>query len=373
MQIRSFSSLALSMVFLAAAGGPLFPRSLPQDQAKPGWIAVLPQQAGRVYAMGLASFAPTEGQAMTQAAQNARVEVLSRLRANIRSETSIRSTSTISVQTGGKAIGASEQQVGRDTRIEAQATDLPGLVVEETWSDVPGRTAYALAYLDVALAEGELRSRYAARAGDLAQETATPQPPRERLRMLSRLKGAQVEFAKLDDMAALIAAGGGDPGLRGQVRAGRLAVDRQMEALRASLTLSLEPGAKGAAQIASILRNVALKAGLTWSETPGAFLLALDFKSDTGNAGTAPQVQVMNGWWRGGWVVHTVAGESGFIVARGTLELTLKDTAGNPYESVELEAKGVGVNAFQAEQRLKDDLKAKLEKTFSAWLESLVN
>ena len=36
-------------------------------------------------------------------------------------------------------------------------------------------------------------------------------------------------------------------------------------------------------------------------------------------------------------------------------------------------AKGLGVTEFQAENKLKEDFKGKIEKTFSKWLENLVN
>jgi len=364
--------LTRKVVLLALLAGTFALAALPQTLIKPIWISALPERAGRVYAMGLAPVTTGDAQAVTQASQNARAEVLGRLRANVQSETSVRSTAKVSVQAGGKTTGSSEQQVGQDTRIQTQATDLPGLTVEETWTDAKERTAYALAYLDVPLAEQELRVRYRAQKDDLAKEPDTPAAPRERMRMLNRLKAAQVEFAKLDDMAALIAAGGADPGLRGQVRAAKLAVDRQMEQLRGSLTFSLEPGARGAVQVASLLRNAALKAGLGWSETGGEFVLALGFQTDSREASIAATHQDWNGWWRGGAVSHTVNQGTGIIVARGVLELTLKDKAGNQYESVEVEAKGLGVSEFQAEQRLKEDIRAKLEKTFGKWLENLV-
>ena len=38
-----------------------------QGAVKPIWISALPQQAGRVYAMGLAPYAAGEAQAVTQA------------------------------------------------------------------------------------------------------------------------------------------------------------------------------------------------------------------------------------------------------------------------------------------------------------------
>jgi hypothetical protein len=340
---------------------------------KPIWISALPERPGRVYAVGLAPVAAGEAQAVTQAGQNARAEVLARLRANVHAETNIKSTATVSVAAGGKATGSSEQQVGQDTRIQTEAVDLPGLAVEETWVDAKEHTAYALATLDVPVAERELRARHQAQKDDLAKEPETPSAPRERLRMLSRLKKAQVEYAKLDDMAALLAAGGGDPALRGQVRASRLAVDRQMEQLRGSLTLGLEPSARQATQVATLLRNAALKAGLGWSESGGEFVLAMATKSDAQTAKLDVSRPEWNGWWRGGWVSRTVTRDTGVVVARGVLELTLKDRAGNAYESVEIEAKGVGVSDFQAEQRLKEDFRRKLEKTFGAWLEELVS
>lgn len=371
MMIRPFLLLAILAAppaGLAAAA----PDPFRQGLVKPIWITALPQQEGRIYAMGLAPYAPGEAQAITQASQNARGEVLTRLRANVRSETNIKSTATTSRELGGRTTGSSEQQVGQNTRILAQATELPGLVVEETWADAPGRTAYALAYLDIAVAERELRARFTALKQDLFQEGDTPSAPRDRMRMLSRLKGAQVELAKLDDMAGLLGAGGGDPKLRGQVRAAKLAVDRQMEQLRASLTFCMAASGRNATQIASILRNAALKAGLGWAETGGEFELVMDYKSDARSASIDVQHQNWNGWWHGGWVSHTVSKDSGIIVARGVLEITLQDKGGTQYESVAIEAKGLGVTDFQAEQKLKADFRTKLEATFSQWLENLV-
>jgi len=342
-----------------------------QGLVKPIWITSLPDQAGRVYAMGIAPVSPSEADAITQATHNARGEVLSRLRASVKSETNISSKSTTSRAIGGKTTGSAEQQVGQNTRIQASATELPGLVVEETWVDVKGATAYALAYLDVPVAEREIRTRFDAQKNDLFQEGDTPKEPRERMRMLSRLKNAQVELAKLDDMAALLGAGGGDAKLRGQIRTAKLSVDRQMEQLRASLTLSLE-GAQGATQIAGILRNAALKTGLGWAQTNGEFQLVMDYRSDAKSARIDVQEKHWNGWWWGGWTTHTVNKDTGIIVSRGILTITLKDRAGTEYESVDIEAKGLGVTEFQADNRLKEDFKAKVEKTFTKWLENLV-
>jgi len=335
------------------------------------WVTAAPEQPGRVYATGMAPVDGSEAQALTSATQNARGEVLSRLRASVKAKTLVRSQTTESRELGGKTTGSRELSVGQESTIQASATELPGLTVEETWVDVRGGTAYALAYLDVPIAEREIRARFTAQKNDLFQEGESPADPRERLRMLSRLKVAQVEFAKLDDMAGLLGPAGGDPALRNQIRAGKLAVDRQMDQLRGSLTLSME-GASGASQIANILRNAALKAGLGWANQGGEFQLVMNYRSDAKTAKIDVQHQHWNGWWGGGWVSHTVNHDTGIIVARGVLTITLRDRAGTEYESVDIEAKGLGVTDFQAENKLKEDFKGKIEKTFSQWLENLV-
>ena len=359
--------LAASLVFGAAPQAPVQRKG----KVPPIWVSALPQQAGRVYAVGMAAAGgASEAEALTEASHTARAEVLARLRASVRSETQVTKKATITQQAGGAATGTSEQQVGQSTRIQTDATELPGLSVEETWIDAKAGSAYALASLDVPTAEREVRARFTALKDDLFREPETPSAARERMRMLGRLKKAQVELAKLDDMAALLAAGGGDPQLRAQVRAGKLAVDRQADQLRSSLTLSLE-GAKGATAIAALLRNAALKAGLGWAEANGEFRLVMDYKGDARTAKIDATSKDWNGWWRGGWVSHSVTKDTGIIVARGVLGVTLVDRAGTQYESMEVEAKGLGVTNFQAEQKLKEDFREKLEKAFAQWLEHL--
>jgi hypothetical protein len=361
--------LAGALLFGAGSQAPIQRKG----KVPPIWVSALPQQAGRVYAVGMTSTGgASEAEALTEAAQNARAEVLARLRTDVRSETQVTTKATVTRQAGGAATGSAEQQVGQTTRIQTRATELPGLAVEETWIDAKAGSAYALASLDVPTAEREVQARFTAQKEDLFREPETPTGPRERMRMLSRLKKAQVELAKLDDMAALLAAGGGDPQLRAQIRAGKLAVDRQADQLRGSLTLSLE-GAKGATAIAAILRNAALKAGLGWAEANGEFRLVMDYKSDAKTAKIDATHPNWNGYWRGGWVTHTTTKDTGIIVARGLLGITLTDRAGTQYESMEVEAKGLGVTNFQAEQKLKEDFREKLEKAFAQWLEHLVD
>lgn len=331
-------------------------------RTRPAWISVLPEQSGRVYAMGLAAFAPDEAQALRQAQSNARVEVLTRLRANVKDETSVKSHLSYTQQAGGSSTGTSSRSVSQDTLIQTQATELPGLVVAETWSDSTERTAYALAYLDVPAAERELRARFEAARRDLGNEVATPIDPRERLRKLQRMKKLQTELTTLDDMAGLLSAGGGDTALRSEVRDQRLGVDRRLDTLRGSLTLCLvgDPGFGAGADIAALVRNAVLKQGLGWSAANGEFSLRIRYRGNRQGVDVSKQR-----WWD-----YQPAAE--FIVARGVIEITLTDRLGTEYESTILEAKGVGVSELTADRALAKDYKAKLEAAIGQWLENLV-
>ena len=334
-----------------------------QASIKPRWIEVLPERAGRIYAMGLSAFAPGEAQAVQQAQANARVEVLTRLRANVKGETSVQSSMSYTQQLGGTSTGSSSKNISQDTQIQTQATALPGLVVEETWSDTEDRTAYALAYLDVPIAERELRTRFESSRKDLAAEATTPVDPRERLRKLQRMKTLQTELWIQDDMAGLIAAGGGDPVLRSDIRDLKLAMDRRMDALRGSIkfcvTADKEFGV--GADIKALARNAVLKEGLGWSDLNGEFIIQIRYSANRTNWDISKKQ-----WWE-------YQPSADFTIARGVIDLTLTDQVGSEYESTTIAAKGVGVDEFTAQRALMKDYKNKLEAALGLWLENLVH
>ena len=64
------------LFLLALVTGAAALAALPQSLVKPIGISALPERPGRVYAMGLAPVTAGDAQAVTQASQNARAEVL---------------------------------------------------------------------------------------------------------------------------------------------------------------------------------------------------------------------------------------------------------------------------------------------------------
>jgi len=330
----------------------------PAAAARPLWISVLPTQPGRVYGMGVAAIT-SDAATLRQAADNARADVISRLRANVKSDTRITTTYQESKSLGGPASATRTQNAQVGTEVQSRAADLPGLVVEETFMDRPGNTGYALAYLDLGIAQQELRTRL----DNLKADLAAPRPDqgvRGKLVEAQALKRAHEQLEQLDDLSGLLSGGGGDPALRSDVLKTRQDTERRMVAARGALTFGLAPGPGMDLDedVKDTVRNAVLKEGMGWSDRSPLFSITLRARS--GRNG----VQAGRGWW-------DRQRSADFIVAQGSLSLTLVDSAGQQYESMNIVCKGVGVNEFQADSLLLADYRAKLGKAVAAWLNDL--
>ena len=330
---------------------------LQPDAIKPIWVSVLPSQPGRVYGLGVAPIAGSDAAAVRQASDNGRADVISRLRANVKADTRITTTSQESRSTGGAATGSRTQSTRVGTEVQAQAADLPGLVVEETYLDRSGSTGYALAYLDLDLAQRELRARLDAQKADLAADRGE-QGPRAKLIAVQALKKAYGELLRLDDLAGLLGGGGGDPQLRADVLEAKLGVERRMVAARSALTFGLAPstGVDLDQDVQNVVRTAVLKEGMGWSDQQPLFTISLRVRGGHSGVNVGRRA-----WWE-------YKRSPDFIVAQGSLSLTLADSSGQQYESMNISAKGVGVTEFQADDLLLADYKAKLGKAVAAWL-----
>jgi len=338
---------------------PALTAAAPAPAVRPAWINVLPAQPGRVYGLGVAPLG-VEAAAVRQASDNARADVIARLRANVKADTQITTTTQESRTAGGPATGSRTQSTQVGTEVQARAADLPGLVVEETFLDRPGGTGYALAYLDLAIAQRELRARLDARKDELAAKPAE-QGVRAMLVEAQALKKAHADLVQLDDLAGLLGGGGGDPALRAEVLRTRLETERRMVAARAALTFGLapSPGIDLDPEVKGVVRNAVLKEGMGWSDRDPLFSITLSVRS--ANSGVTVGRRA---WW-------DYQRTPDFIVAQGSMTLTLVDRAGQEYESLAIVAKGVGVNEFQADSLLLADYRAKLGKAVAAWLADL--
>lgn len=129
-----------------------------QAGPRPAWISELPADSAHVYAVGMASLAGSEADALAAAGEAAKVELLTMLRANVQSTQQSKSTLTVQ-RKGDKEKSGFREEAEKKTTITTGARDLPGLKVGETHVDRSGDAVYALAVLDLAAAGGEINRR----------------------------------------------------------------------------------------------------------------------------------------------------------------------------------------------------------------------
>lgn len=249
--------------------------------ARPAWLETLPEVPGRLYGMGTADLGALEGQAITRASDAARLEVVTRLRATVKGQTSAVTRTTERQAAGGPVAAFGDREVRASVSVSAQAEDLPGLVVERTYLDHAGRSAYALAYLDLAQAESTLASRL---AGIAAGRARVGGEVSRQARW--RLRGLQDDLDRLEATLDLLSVTGTGLASRAGLQAeraavaGRLAALAQAElppldfsklAVRLRTNLDLPPGIE-AYLIAQLTAN-----GLVYRPLNPDLILALTF------------------------------------------------------------------------------------------------
>ena len=285
-----------------------------------------------------------------------------RLRASVKAEFSMTSSSRTQATLGGPVTGSAQQQTTRTTRISTQAADLPGLGIEERWMDGPGRTAYALAFLEVAAAERDLVGKLAVVRKSLVQDPDLPSLSlRERIALLASMKQRQDDAVSLDDLANLVNAAGGDPDLPAQAADLRTESGRRLTTLQGLLTLSIQadPGLEPPSEVAARVRILAKGHGLGWADRGGELLLRIQPVGSPRRWDLAAHRT---------WIYEP---SSDFTVASGSFEVTLMDRAGTRFETTTLEVVGVSPDASGADRALIKNFATKLEAALAGWLGNL--
>lgn len=341
--------LLMCLCFLLVLPGSM-PSLHAQGSSRPTWIEVIPDRLGRLYAMGLAPLGGNEGEAIRQASQNARVEVVTRLRASVKGDSQIRDASSSQRKLGGPTTAEARQSVEQNSRVSTQVMDLPGLSIAETWVDPKGRTVYALAYLDVTSSQMDMQLQLDD-VRKLIGDGPEPSNPKDRARAIQGLKRGREELKKLERWADLLSAGGGLAMVRSDIRNTQMGVQAQMDTLKRSLVIGLARDAALPSDLATILQNAAQASGLGWGGTRPDFSVKLRNLGDR----QAPA------WW-------DIDAGPDFTTAKGALQLSLVDLQGQIYESSPIEASGIGTSKISANQALLKDCQKKMEAAFDQWL-----
>jgi hypothetical protein len=224
-----FGSLVLALMLALPVRSAQSPAPAPAPgpgPARPAWIDTLPEAPGRLYALGTAELEGSESAALALASDRARLAVAGRLRATVRGQTTVTTRSSESQREGAQPSGAGDRQVRDVVSVGIKAEDLPGLVVERTHCDPLARTAYALAYIDLALARTTLAARL-----DQARDHRLRIGDEQSRRARWRLRRLQADLEDLDDAIALFAPTGAGQDLRPALLAEQAAVGKRLALL----------------------------------------------------------------------------------------------------------------------------------------------
>ncbi len=308
-----------------------------QAAPTPEWVSALPSDNAHVYAVGMASLADTsEAQALSTAGEAAKVELLTMLRANVKSEQS--NTQTLNAQRkGDKEKSTFTTTAGKKTVITTRARDLPGLKVSETHIDRGNGSVYALAVLDLSAAAGEINRRQ-----ELVESSQKEMQEKSTLTLadfgeadrLLRGNAPALELASL--LASRLAHQGS--ALEDADRAFRKLLTERKKAITFGMSQST------AGFDATALRAAVTGAGYAWSRSP-RYSFTLESKIN-------PNVDFA-------YNRH---------VARGQVNLQLLDSDGEVIQTNKIAGQGGGSSPEKARHALQRNLDEEIVSTVQTWL-----
>lgn len=326
-----------------------------QGLVRPTWIDVLPQQPGKIYAVGAAPLGENAAQALRQASQNARIELAIRVRATVKGETNLKSQLSMQRELGGATTASSKQQLSQDSRVATQISELTGLGIAESWTDQSGKTVYALACLDLSAAMGHLKGRLDAVKVGLPGDESAIMDPREAAKAALRLRKGGEEVARVETLATPLIEAGGDADFRTQIQSMQLDLDRRADLLRHSLTIGVDNAASLQPELVATLRAAAQQQGFGWVDGKGLLSIHVELPH---------QVKPARQWW-------STEEDADFVTAKGSMQLSLVDRSGNPRGTANLEVSGVGTAPIAAALGLMKDVRRKFDSTLDRWLADL--
>jgi hypothetical protein len=346
--------LRFPLAFLLALGG-----ASPAREA-PNWVVTPPVSPGRIYGVGGATPGASDAEALERATEAAKVQVLaflsSGLHGRLRRWDILRER-----QAAGKSTTFSREAATREeTQLDVSATDLPGLVVAERALDRPGHAAYALAYLDCAVAEqaltGQVLLLQAEGSGLLQEPPGAPLPAA--LGHLRGIRSLRDRCALLTRQADLLQAAGIPPGIRADLQRLATDLDQASAALQHRLTVGARAPAHGLGpEVQAILHTTSARLGFGWSNENPALPLGITIRSGQGPSG-GPLVPY-----------PADPGDPELIGLRATVRISLLDANGTVQDGFDLPVRGIGIDPATALLALEQALERELPARFQAFLE----
>lgn len=308
--------------------------------ALPGWVEAPPETPGYVAAVGIAPLGESEARAVNAAGSAAKVEVVTMLRSRVQGRSD--SASSLRVQEDGKSATAQAvRTMTQESTISAQARDLVGLRVAETYIDRENRSVYALARLDLALARSDLDRRQA----QLAAQLQTLAASRAGIADIAVVAAAQRnlgEFDTLLELAGLLAAWlGNEPVVQARQLHEEYIV--LLKDVQQHITFGVGAGGADVHELSALMSAVT-EAGYAWTGSPR-------YRLDVSGAG---EPRSNNAYGR--------------LVLKSGMDVRLLDEDGSVLRSARIQAVGAGATHAQARANLDNHIKQQITDIVGQWL-----
>jgi hypothetical protein len=256
---RLCSVLLVALLFSACAGHDVMkPERVVTE--RPGWIELLPERSGHEYGVGSADVYSGEADAIEQAKERARADLIRQIQVTVSSEFS--SQSDLNMVDGQR--NSFVEQVNEKISSRIPDVELPGLSWQAQWQDPKSGTFYVLAHLNRRAAEQQLSERLSLLDIDLADAQLPDQGNRfQRVQQALPLLSQFAQRDKLVQQLSFIAESGF---VRFQLDDELKSLRQSLNRLVASLRIELVPKNQQAKQLATGLAEGLSQLGLVLSD-----------------------------------------------------------------------------------------------------------
>ena len=251
----------LTLVLLLSACGikdPMRPERVVHEQ--PSWVTQLPVRSGHEYGVGSADVHVSEAEAIEQARERARADLLRQIQVSVSSE--FNTHSELRMENG--QTNRFVEQVNEKIRSRIPEVELPGIGWQAQWQDPDSGTFYVLAHLNRRAAEQQLSERLSVL--DLELDEADVPQQGSRLQRVQQALPMLKLFAQRDQLVQQLSFLSESGFSRYQLDDGLKQLRRQLNELVASLQIVLAPDNRQARQLSTGLSAGLAELGLVLND-----------------------------------------------------------------------------------------------------------
>ena len=325
----------------------VFISQLTLADALPYWVKELPLGIETVYGLGSAQIRGDKAEAVTQASERAKIELLMSLQTTVDGQLDTHSKSEMAYRGQDNSFFDQQSTIEQKNRFAVNAQDLPGLQISKTHLDTDTGIIYALAELDLQLAKAAVKNLQ----DDLQQSiTSLKDNLHADFYTLAQLKSSQNQLEALQQLSGLLSA---------HLDAASLQSNRDLQqqlqqlnhSLHQELSFAWHPSSSNNTQRhQAAVKSIISDMGLIWSNSKASFYVRVNVEESTSYNAQYKTTTIYN-----------------------QVDLSLLDAEGKVIKTNQFSAKGVSAGQYiaPAQRQLDQQIQQLTKQTFERWFDGL--